>query len=116
MSPGLTCKEGYTVQIGTLDAAQNPSCVKCGGQGQFACSEPPPLTRPDSALTLAGVSTESTPRRPALRCWQLRRLHAAVSVPGGALQHRSSARFADTFDMCTAPSQSGAGRANKMVA
>ena len=41
VSPGLTCKEGYTVQIGTLDAAQNPSCVKCGGQSQFACSESP---------------------------------------------------------------------------
>ena len=45
--PGLGCKAGYTIQIGSGDAAQNPSCVKCGGQSQFACSEspsPPRLT------------------------------------------------------------------------
>jgi hypothetical protein len=28
-----------TVQIATLASAQNPSCVKCGGQSQLACSE-----------------------------------------------------------------------------
>ena len=38
--PGdLKCPAGETIRIGTLDAAQNPSCVKCGGHLQFACSK-----------------------------------------------------------------------------
>jgi hypothetical protein len=39
VSGDMKCPAGQTIKIGTLDAAQNPSCVKCGGHLQFACSE-----------------------------------------------------------------------------
>ncbi len=60
MSAGLTCPAGKTVEVGTGGAGQNPSCVKCGGQSQFACSESIQPT-----LTLhAGEGFLMTPRLP----------------------------------------------------
>lgn len=38
-SASLTCPEGATLQIGSLDAAQNPLCVRCGHEAGFCCSE-----------------------------------------------------------------------------
>ena len=100
--PGLTCPSGMTVQIGTLDAAQNPSCVKCGGQSQFACSESiqPTLTLHQQPLQSSEAhqpgSLRSLVQSQAPQCMQLPLQLAECS---NMLALRCSAH---TSDMCAA--------------